>query len=161
MRMTSRTGSARRICGDFEKVSELRTGHRTRRLAFVSSWGLGLVPHVLGGTDEKARIERFCLSPVEKPLNSKIIKSFVPEQRSRYVFSNFEIPMFYLYGHSIYVSHIVISWLWYNCIFQIPLVHTREKIRKIKSLKKIQMKYYIFHYYLVCWNSINILFYRH
>ena len=32
-------------------------------------------------------------------------------------FSNFEIPMFYLYGHSMYVSHIAISWLWYkNCL---------------------------------------------
>ena len=52
------------------------------------------------------------LSPyVEKPLNSKVIKCFVPELRSRYVFSRFEIPMFYLYGHSMYVSHIAISWL--------------------------------------------------
>ena len=34
MRMTSRTGSARRILGDFEKVSELRTGNRTRRFDF-------------------------------------------------------------------------------------------------------------------------------
>ena len=40
------------------------------------------------GTDEKARIERlYPLSPyVEKPLNSKVIKSFVHEQRSRQVF---------------------------------------------------------------------------
>ena len=38
------------------------------------------------------------LSPyVEKPLNSKIIKSFVPELRSRKCFSCFEIPMFYVY----------------------------------------------------------------
>ena len=55
------------------------------------------------------------LSPyVEEPLNSKVIKSFVPEQRSRKCFSCFEIPMFYLYGHSMYVSHIAISWLWFN-----------------------------------------------
>ena len=54
------------------------------------------------------------LSPyVEEPLNSKVIKSFVPEQRSRKCFSCFEIPMFYLYVHSMYVSHIAISWLWY------------------------------------------------
>ena len=38
------------------------------------------------------------LSPyVEEPLNSKVIKSFVPEQRSRKCFSCFEIPMFYVY----------------------------------------------------------------
>ena len=40
------------------------------------------------GGDEKARIERLCLSLLmsKKPLNSKVIKSFVPEQRSRQVF---------------------------------------------------------------------------
>ena len=37
-----------------------------------------------------------------------------PPCRSRKRFSCFEIPMFYLYGHSMYVSHIVISWLWYT-----------------------------------------------
>ena len=35
------------------------------------------------------------LSPyVEEPLNSKVIKSFVPELRSRKCFSCFQIPMF-------------------------------------------------------------------
>ena len=38
------------------------------------------------------------LSPyVEKPFNSQVIKSFVPELRSRKCFSCFEIPMFYVY----------------------------------------------------------------
>ena len=38
------------------------------------------------------------LSPyVEKPLYSKVIKSFVPELRSRKCFSCFGIPMFYVY----------------------------------------------------------------
>ena len=50
------------------------------------------------GGDEKARIERMCISPyVEEPLNSKVIKSFVPELRSRECFSCFEIHMFYVY----------------------------------------------------------------
>ena len=58
------------------------------------------------------------LSPhVKEPLNSKIIKSFVPEQRSRECFSCFEIPMFYLEGHYISILHIAISWLWYNYSF--------------------------------------------
>ena len=58
-----------------------------------------------GGTDEKSQNRKIVpLSPyVEEPLNSKVLKSFVPEQRSRMCFSNFEIPMFYLYGHSMYV----------------------------------------------------------
>ena len=52
-----------------------------------------------GGADEKSQNRKnVYLSPyVEEPLNSKIIKSFVPEQRSRKCFSCFEIPMFYVY----------------------------------------------------------------
>ena len=60
------------------------------------------------GTDEKARIERICNSlslHVEEPLNSKVIKSFVPELRSRKCFSCFEIPMFYIYIY-IYINII-------------------------------------------------------
>ena len=56
------------------------------------------------------------LSPyVEEPLNSKVIKSFVPELRSRKCLSCFEIPMFYVYMlRTFYVrfTHIRI-WLWY------------------------------------------------
>ena len=38
------------------------------------------------------------LSPyVEKPFNSKVIKSFVPELRSRKCFLCFRIPMLYVY----------------------------------------------------------------
>ena len=50
----------------------------------------------LRADDVKAvSIERLCLSLpyVEKPLNSKVIKSFVPELRSRKCFSCFGIPM--------------------------------------------------------------------
>ena len=43
-----------------------------------------------GGGDEKARIERMCISLLYvKTFNSKVIKCFVPEQRSRYVFFEF------------------------------------------------------------------------
>ena len=99
-------------------LSRVQTRHRTRRLTFPCSqrpWA-GVARD--GGADEKARIERLCLSPyVEKPLNSKVIKSFVPELRSRKCFSCFEIPMFYviyIYEHYMSISHITISWLWYN-----------------------------------------------
>ena len=78
-------------------------------------WPLWRVPHVLGGRWKSQNRKNVYLSPyVKEPLNSKVIKSFVPELRSRKCFSNFEIPMFYLYGHSMYVSHIAISWLWYT-----------------------------------------------
>ena len=46
---------------------------------------------VVGRADEKASIERLlCFSPyVKEPLNSKVIKRLVPEQRSRYVLFEF------------------------------------------------------------------------
>ena len=58
--------------------------------------GLGQVSHELrGGVRLKKQNRKIVpLSPyVEKPLNSEVIKSFVPELRSR-VFRGFEIPMF-------------------------------------------------------------------
>ena len=65
-----------------------------------------------GGADEKARIERMCISLLmSKNLKTqKVIKSFVPELSSRKCFSCFEIPMFYVcYERSMYVSHISVS----------------------------------------------------
>ena len=61
-----------------------------RRLVFACSRRpLWRVPPCWGA-DEKARIERLCLCPyVEEPLKSKVIKRFVPELRSRYVFFEF------------------------------------------------------------------------
>ena len=51
------------------------------------------------------------LSPhVEKPFNSKVIKSFVPELRSRKCFSCFGIPKFYIYIMNILCTlHISVS----------------------------------------------------
>ena len=55
-----------------------------------------------GGADEKARIERMCISlSYVETFNSKLIKGFVPELRSRYVFFMFRDPMFYLYRYLI------------------------------------------------------------
>ena len=54
----------------------------------------------LRADDVKAvSIEELCLSLpyVENPFNSKVIKSFVPELRSRKCFSCFRIHMFYVY----------------------------------------------------------------
>ena len=60
------------------------------------------------------------LSPyVEEPLNSKVIKCFVPELRSRKCFSCFEIPMFYVYMFwTVYVrfTHIrIMGMVQLNC----------------------------------------------
>ena len=58
--------------------------------------------HTWFGADGKVRIERWYLSPyVEKPLNSKVIKSFVPELRSRKCFFVFRdsYVIYVRYGH--------------------------------------------------------------
>ena len=71
-----------------------------------------------GGADEKDSIKRLCLSPYVEIFNSKIVKGFVPEQRSRYVFSNFEIPMFCVYMLPTFDVHFAHGriWLWYICL---------------------------------------------
>ena len=59
--------------------------------------------------DGKVSMERWYLSPyVKKPLNSKVIKSFVPELRSRKCFcvSGFLCYLCMSYKHSMYVSRI-------------------------------------------------------
>ena len=64
-----------------------------------------------GGADGKAIIERLCLSPyVKKPFNSKVIKGFVLDLRSRYVFFMFRDS----YILCIYVMNIL-------CTFQISV----------------------------------------
>ena len=105
MWMTSWTGSVRRgFCEIWKKSVELRTRIRTERVDSRGSlrpdefvrfrhrtwWG--------GGRWKGQNRKNVYLSPyVEEPLNSKVIKSFVPELRSRKCFSCFGIPMFYVY----------------------------------------------------------------
>ena len=90
---------ARKILGVWKKsVSWVLP--RRKKVDFRSlAEALYRVPRALGGgADGKASKERLCLSPyIEKPFNSKVIKSFVLKLRSRKCFSCFEIPMFYVY----------------------------------------------------------------
>ena len=90
--MASRTG----------KISELSFSVRRRRLTFGArrdqTSSLRRVPHVVGDGWKGQHRKNVYHSPyVEEPLNSKVIKSFVPELRSRKCFSCFGIPMFYVY----------------------------------------------------------------
>ena len=81
VRVTSRTGSARRIWGISKKLWRVETRRRRRRFDF---WGsqrrdefarYGRRTDGGVGADEEANIKRLCLSPyVEEPLNSKVIK---------------------------------------------------------------------------------------
>ena len=98
--MTSRTGSVRRILRDLKKSgSWVESCLRRRRLAFACSRRpCDGCARVGGGRWKSHNRKNVYLSPyVKEPLNSKVIKSFVPELRSRKCFSCFEIPMFYVY----------------------------------------------------------------
>ena len=63
------------------------------------------------GWQSQNRKKVYLFPYVEEPLNSKEIKSFLPELRTRKYFSCFEIPMFYVYVYEHYMfisrSHIV------------------------------------------------------
>ena len=70
-----------------------------------------------GGRWKSQNRKNVYLSPyVEEPLNSKVIKSFVPELRSRKCFSCLGIPMFYVYMlWTFYVRFPYPDiWLWYR-----------------------------------------------
>ena len=88
--------------GNLKKVSGVQTCLGRRRLAFAclpkpGQWPLWRVPHEMGGRWKSQNRKNVYLSPyVEEPLNSKVIKSFVPELRSRKCFSCFEILMLYV-----------------------------------------------------------------
>ena len=89
--------------------------------------GLATDAHVLGVGDrwKSQNRKNVYLSPyVEEPINSKVIKSFLLNPRSRKCFSCFEIPMLYVYiytnimnvlrtGMNMFISRIRI-WLWYT-----------------------------------------------
>ena len=88
--------------GDFEKsqLVELSLAVWRRRVTFASlQWPCGKCHTCWVRGRWKSQHRKIVpLSPyVEKPSNSKVIKSFVPELRSRKCFSCFGIPMFYVY----------------------------------------------------------------
>ena len=98
---------ARRILGILKKsVSSVESCLGRRRLTFACSrrpWAG--VARDAGCSWKSQNRKNVYLSPyVEEPLNSKVIKSFVPELRSRKCFSCFEIPMFnVMYIWTLYV----------------------------------------------------------
>ena len=112
-----------RILGDWKKSVELRTRLRTRRVDFRGS--LRPDEFVRYGhrtwwrADGKVIIERLCISlPYVETFNSKVIKGFVPELRSRYVFFVFRDS----YVLCIYVMKILCTFHTYPYIW---LCYTR------------------------------------
>ena len=138
MRVTSRTGSARRSWGILKKAVEFCLGRR--RLDFACSpkpgqWPCGRCHTVFfwgGGADGKVIIERLCISlPYVETFNSKVIKGFVPELRSRYMFFVFRnsYVLFIYVMNILYTFHISVSWVWYVILIPQPCP-TTEKIIK-------------------------------
>ena len=88
--------------GILKKSVELRTRHRMRRVDIRGSHRPDEFAryghHTWWEADGKVIIERLCISlPDVETFNSKVIKGFVPELRSRKCFLCFRIPMFYVY----------------------------------------------------------------
>ena len=117
--MTSCTGSVRRWFWRLEKKSELGPAVRRIRVTFTcSQWPCcGCHTCCMVGGDGKASIERLCISlPYVETFNSKVIKGFVPELRSRYVFFVFrDSYVLFIYVMNILCTfHISASWVWYS-----------------------------------------------
>ena len=105
MWMTSCTGSERGGFGGIWKksvVENLTPNEKGRLSGFAEArWicALRALHEMVGRCRWKSQNRKNVYrSPyVEEPLNSKVIKGFVPELRSRKCFSCFGIPMFYAY----------------------------------------------------------------
>ena len=118
VRVTSRTRSTWRIWGISKKsVSwvELSTASAEGSRLSLARGGLRQVSHGMGGRWKSQNRKNVYLSPyVEEPLNSKVIKSFIPELRSHKSLLCFEIPMLYVYMLWTFYVHFAYSciWLW-------------------------------------------------
>ena len=135
--------------------SQLRTWHRTIRLTFAySRRPLWRVLHMLGwGADEKARIERLCLSlPYVETFNSKVIKGFVPELRSRKVFFVFRDSYVLSLWTFMSISHIHIG-LWYSKYIMYKMLKVVVYIIILSLLLSCSVLVYHEYLALICFNS--------
>ena len=120
VRVTSRTGSERRIWGILKKSVESRTGHRTRRVDFRGSqrpdefarYGR----HTCWGADGKSQNRKnVYLSSLCRNLKlkgNKRFRTWTKKSLRVFVFRD-SCSMYICYEHSMYVSHISVSSVWY------------------------------------------------
>ena len=149
MWMTSYTRSARsKDLGDFEKksVSWVVSCLGRSRLTFACSrrpWS-GVTRMVESRWKSQNRKNVYLSPYVEEPLNSKGIKRFVPELRSRKCFSCFEIPMFYvyIYEYSVSISYIRI-WLRYKNSDRLYRSVRRQEIKSFTWIAEERLKHNI------------------
>ena len=134
MWMISRTGS---VDWDLRKAVSLVLASEEDGWLSELSEALRRVPQVLWGRWKSQHRNMVSLSLSQKPLNSKVIKSFVTELRSRKCFSCFGIPMLSMSimditnvlrtGMQMSISHIHV-WLLYIYIYICS--HQHRNMRK-------------------------------
>ena len=103
----------------FERVSQIWELDTEREgSTFGARWGqtyLCTTGAARYGDRWKVIIERLCISlPYVETFNSKVIKGFVPELRSRKCFSCFGIPMFYVY--MLWTFYVRFTYSYYGCV---------------------------------------------
>ena len=107
VRVTSRTGSARRFMWEFEeRQSWVQDAKREGSIFGALRREANLLPMEAArdeacsrwGPNEQDSIEDCVSPPYFETFNSKFIKRFCTWTRSRYAFSNFEIPVFFIYS---------------------------------------------------------------
>ena len=113
MRIKSCTGSALRIWGILKKVSWVESCLGRRRMTFACNG----CARDRGRWKSQNRKNVYPSPYAEEPLNSKVIKSFVPNLRSRKCFSCFEIPRFY--EHMLWKIYVHFPYL---CLAMVHLV---------------------------------------
>ena len=140
MWMMSCTGSGRGGFGEIWKNQQLRTRLRTGKFDFRGS----LRPdefvrygcRTWWGADGKVIIERLCISlPYAETFNSKVIKGFVPELRSRKCFSCFVIPMFYVY--MLWTFYVRFTYPYHEYVINGGKENWKNKWRKFRKWRKI------------------------
>ena len=115
---------ARKIWEIFEKVSWVEFCLGRRWLTFICSPRPCVGCARVGGCRWKSqkRKNEYLSSYVEEPLNSMVIKIFVPELRNRKCFSWFGIPMLYVY--MLWTFYVRFTYLYLAMVH----IHRHQKI---------------------------------
>ena len=168
---------------DVSDITHRKSGLRFEKSQFVEieTWArpdklVAGATRVVGGADWKVSIERWYLSPyVEKPFNSKVIKSFVPELRSRKCFSCFGILMFYAYMLWTFYVHFTYSctvmlhththtYIYIYIYIYIYNLHTSEDCnfdnqKVTMELIKMSCKFIPCFFFLIRWLVVSTVFF--
>ena len=105
----------RRIWGILKKVTRVESCLRRRQLTFASSqWPCGGCHMWVGGSQHRTIVPLPLCWKTFKLKGNKKFCAWTKKSSSVFRVSGFLCSMYICYEHSMYVSHIAISWLWYN-----------------------------------------------